>query len=609
MRLHVQRANPGVGPESILLRFEGLLPERTVCLLVDPGRGVDVDELLNESRDEYLAGIVVTHAHYEHYCTLGQNLGDGTPVYAAADTATILEGMIAGPSPPSITNEDAVLDQLTGTDGWEQLVHGIRLHPIQAGHAPGAAGFVIEATDESGSHTLLVTGDVTTRPAAGYAGFDVDLSSNVDVLVCPAAANDGFEQTLTEAVATICERATTGSTVLVTADGPTGVHVAYLLGHLVGRLDSPFPVTAVGRIAGLCRRLGYAIPHVATLPSFPDLDDVLTAGGVTIAGPSAAVEGTSAHLFDRVADDADAAVVRLTTGPTTPMTTARCTVQSFALHNYPDRNTLAGLVDAVAPTYVVACPREDVTAATFEGVTDSFLWMPTDDRVHTLYDGTNWTTPPGCSDEVVRQVRRRAAERQSEPPLSEYGFTVPIPERSGAVDLEREGLDVEAIRQRLSKSGRSREAPAGTATSPSVVATHANGDSAAHPTTESPIEPERAIDVARGTTADWPTELSAHTHANGYTSAGGQHTNGATLPTGSLGQNDDVSSLISSLTDVLDRLGHGEHTGGNRTYRARVVDADEDVCLFRLDDPPESFDHGQSVTVVLDEITADAADE
>jgi putative mRNA 3-end processing factor len=459
MRLHYQRANPDVGGESVLLRFEGLLPDRTVCVLVNSGRGVHVDELMDESRGEYLGGIIVTNAHPEYYSTLGENAREETPIYAAPDTATILAASLTGPYPRNIEQREAVLEQLVSANDWSQLVHDLRIRPVPSGHAPGTAGFLFEITEGEDIHTVCLADEFTVRRTAGYPGIDLDFPSDIDSLLISGARGadedeeGSFTRTLTEAFSTICERVRDNATVLVTADEPTGMHAAYLLGHLGKQLGSPFPVTVTGRTATLCEQLGFTIPNVATLPEYDAPEDVLAPGTVTIADPNAPVQGISGQLFEAIADDPDAAVIRLTTSVATPTSAARCTVQSFPWHNYPDRETLDRVVDSFAPVQLVIGNRyggrEDPDYAY-----DSFVWTVNDDLVYTLYDGQGWVAPAEIDPDEEQRIRQPTTDDDERIALEEYESS-PQPTRDD-IDLAAEGLSIDAVRDRLeSRAGGS----------------------------------------------------------------------------------------------------------------------------------------------------------
>ncbi|MFC6965236.1 hypothetical protein ACFQL7_28640 [Halocatena marina] len=518
---------------------------------MNSGRGVSVDELLDESRGEYLAGIIVNNAHPEYYCTLGENVREETPIYAAPDTATILAEACSAPL-RDIEYSDAILEQLVSVDTWTQLVRGMQLHPLPVGHAPGAAGFLLEIPDGTDAHTLFVADECTIRRAAGYSGIGLDLPVAIDSLVLSGATADPFAPALTETLSIVCERAREDATVLVTADEPTGIHAAYLLGHLGKRLGSPFPITVTGRTATLCEQLGYSIPNVTRLPDAPP-EKVLTPGTVAIAEPDAPVQGPAGQLFEALADDPEAAVLRLTRGVATPITAAQCMVQSFPWHNYPDPETLATVVEALAPVQVVLAERPTPEAERLH-LPDSFVWSIDDDLVYTLYDGTNWVAPAEIDPDAAQHIRQRATAYHDEPTPSEYELSLPLPVRTGTIDFAAEGLDVEVIQERLLPA----ESPDG-----SWRRSLPNGDPAG-------VDDGNSDDTTR--TAEIQT-----------------------------------ASINTSLASLREQINYIESIVDGQKCQASVIDAGGDVCLFRVQDPPMVFEHGENVTLVLD--TAEQVEE
>ncbi|MFC7078779.1 MBL fold metallo-hydrolase [Halorussus caseinilyticus] len=290
MNLSYQHANPSKGGGSYLLRFRDVTRDRTACVLVDSGVGVDLDALLGD--DEYLAAVLLTHAHLDHYATLADSLRDGAPVYAAEPTAKVLEDVLTeGEKNYEIGTTESVTDAIRPLDGWQTLVPDVEAAPVPAGHAPGAAGFVVRFHDGSRANHLLFTGDFTTRRVAGYPGFRTDLPVDVDALFVNVSTTDDFEETLTESLFTIIERARAGSSVLVTASALTAVHYAYLLGHLGERLNQSTPITLAGQAAKLYADFDYDVPNVETVPVFDSANDLLERGAVTFAGPEVPSEG------------------------------------------------------------------------------------------------------------------------------------------------------------------------------------------------------------------------------------------------------------------------------------------------------------------------------
>ncbi len=542
MRLHYQRANPDTGGESFLLRFEGVCPDRIACLLVNSGRGVDIDELLDESRGEYLMGIVVNNAHPECYCTLGENARDDVPIYATHQTARIVATALTGPHARSVDQHETILDQLVVVDGWYQLADGVQMHPLPVGHAPGAAGFLFEIVDGKRYHTVFVADEYTVRQAGDYPGVLLDLDVEIDAMIVPDAVDQPVTPALTEACSVVCERADAGSTVLVTADEPTGLHIAALLGRLNTRFDGSRSITTMGRIATLWEELGYSAPAVTSHPE--DRSTALRPGTITIASPTTPVQGLSSRLFEEVADDPDAVVVRLTHGEATPMSASQCMVQSLPWRNAPTRDTLTTVIDALAPVQVVLADRNTPATEHASPACDSFVWCVDDSLVYTLFDGARWVAPAEIDPDTEHQIRSRVSDRYEEPLVSEHGPTIPLPQRSDP-DIAAEGIDTERIHKQLQ---------------------------AAQPQPEPSKQP--AI-------APPPT-------ANDDASTGSSATDGG------------MTSVGASLAALREQLTTVESIIDGRTHRASVVDAGDDVCLFRVQNPPASFEHGQEVTLLVD---------
>ncbi|WP_254546245.1 MBL fold metallo-hydrolase [Halomarina pelagica] len=559
MKLRFQHANPRRGRESLILRFEGVLREQVVCVLVDAGAGVDVSESLDPEEGEHLAAICLTHAHLDHYRSLGANLRDGAPVYATPDTAAILgDAFDAGADHYDLGDTDAVLDRLDPVDDWTTIVAGVRVRPVPAGHAPGAAGFLFEVEDGDARRTVLVTGDFTARRAAGYPGFDPDLPVGVDVLVLTGATNETFEATLTDAVATAYERVTAGSTVLATASGLTGVHLGYLLGHLAAARDDPVPVTLVGHVATLHERLDYDVPNVTAVPDFADPASVLRPGGVTIAGPEVPVGGSAERLFAAIEDDPAATLLQVVNGGTDPVCGAGCTVRDFALSNHPSRETVDDVVERLSPVHVVVTHQRGRAADRYKDCYDSFVWVTDDTDVYTLLDESGWTPPPWVTEATERRIRARREMdgRQLHTALADGDIPLPSVTRGDDVDLAAEGLDLTALRDRLP----TREGPE----------TGSDGSTPA---------------------SDGSTSVSDGSAAS---SADGERTAEAADGAGALAD----EATVSALTARLDRI---EAAVTGQSHPARAVDAGDGVFLLRLDAPPDWLEHGDRLDVLLRE--------
>lgn len=541
MKLSYQHANPHGGNESFLLRFDEPGRNRSPCLLVDSGSDVDVDELLGEG--DYLVAILLTHAHLDHYRTLTDNLRDGSPVYTATDTASILETVLEeGRRNYDLGETAPVIDALETVDGWQTVVGDVRLHPVPAGHAPGAAGFLVEFVDEGDPHHLLVTGDFTRRRTAGYPGLDVG-AVDVEAVFLSGATADGVERTLTETVGTAVERARAGSTTLLAASGLAGVHLAYLLGHVAERVDGP-PVTLVGQTAKLYEELGYDVPNVTSTPTFASPTEVLAPGTVTVGGPEVPLEGSTGRLFDYVRSDPGATLLQVTGGATDPVEGGECTVYAHALSNHPTEATVDGVVESLAPAEVVITHQSSRAADRFKDRYDALTWATDDDEEYVIYDG-GWQGPPWVHESTIRSVLADHIGPRFDPPDE-----LPTPVRGG-VDLAAEGLDVEVL------VGRFRGSPEVT-----------------------------------GGTADEGTKVDGD--------------GGTVVPTGTTEANPDAATGAASraearepagFAEVERRLERIEAKVDGPTVRVRVVDAGDGVTLLRVLDAAAALEDGAELTL------------
>lgn len=556
MNFSYQHANSKTGHNSYLLRFRDDISGQTACILVDAGDGVNLDALLGE--DEYLTAVLLTHAHHDHYASLPDVVRDGAPVYTSQPTANILETVLTeNAKQHDFGDIDPVLDALSPLSGWESVTGDIDISPIPAGHAPGAAGFVLRLEDGSGSFHVLMTGDFTTRRSAGYPGLSTDLPVEIDVLFLNVASNESYPSVLTTSLERVVERSRAGSSVLVTAGGLTGVQYAYLLDHLSNEFELSLPVRVVGQAAKLCADLTYDFSTVDLVPVFDDPDEQLAAGTVTIAGPEVPVEGSARRLFEAVKADSGATLVQLISGALDPVESAGCTVYSYEFSNHPSVETIDTVVDRFRPVHVVVEHGGRRTIEKYrDKYDDSFVWANNETDEHVLYTEGDWRAPPWLSEEVVRAIRTQEWQ-QSGGRLTAFldGDHVPLPpvERSTEPSLEAEGVIVPAFDELLAQS------PTGS-------------------NTEAEMRAE--------------AEASTETEANAPTEA----------------TSDERSTSIADdgafREVVLARLDEIEAAVSEPTVRARVIDAGDGVTLLRLlGDVP--LEHGRDVEIRIRSTTVD----
>jgi len=441
VRISFQHANPDAGNESFLLRFETGNDE-TLCVLVDAGHGVDLDALLEPS--DRLGAIGLTHAHADHYASLADVHRDDIPIITSPATAAVLEDVLdIADAEHNVTRSVAVDDAVTPTEDWFSVAPDVEMHPVPAGHIPGATGFLVRATEGDRSHHLLATGDFTVRRAGGFLGFDPDGFVDIDTLFLTAATSDSFETPLTDALGTALEHAHGGAPTLVTTSGIVGPQIAYLLSALADEHGLQVSIRVVGQAAKLYEALGYDCSHVEPVPYFEDTSDCLGRGAIAVAGPDVPRERSSGRLFGVLRENPSACVVQLVGSGDEPISGGRCTIHSYELINHPTRETLVEVHDALDPRQTVITHRHGGSQREFNELS-SAVWGAGDTNEYTLFDGQQWQLPPWMDGQVVSSSKGRSVKQFADADVL-ASLSVPSLDRGDEPDLEAEGIDTEQI--------------------------------------------------------------------------------------------------------------------------------------------------------------------
>ena len=453
MEVRFQRANHRTGNESVLLKFEGVLDGQTACVLVDSGHGVDVSALMDD--DEHLAGVLVTHAHLDHFRSLGENVVDGAPVLAAAPTAAVLEDSLSENERNDRTTGDVAgaLDALEPVTGWRTLLgdDAVRVHPIPAGHAPGAAGFVLQFRDDGVARHLLVTGDFTRTQTAGYPALPDSLPVDVEAMVVNVATADEYERRLQETLETTLARALDDDTTLLTAGSLTGVHLARLLAAAASRFSLDVPIRLVGQPAKLYDALSLPTDAVELTPEYAEPAAVLDPGVVTVAAPETPVDGGAKRLFQAIERDADAALVQATTGALDPVTGAACTTDAFEVRAHPTEAVVDGVVEGYDPLHVVVAHENGPALDAYKDKYAAFVWANQDAIEQTLYADGEWQAPPWVSERAEQYVYGNTATTGGTS-LADDAAAVDASLPAVAADdvlLHAEGIDVARLADRV----------------------------------------------------------------------------------------------------------------------------------------------------------------
>lgn len=551
MNVSFQNANPSSGRESYYLGFRDRVDDATACVLVDSGANVSTARDLGG--EEYLSAILLTHAHLDHYETLADNVTDGAPILTSPSTAAAIETIhTEAEDNYGLGDTESVLEAIEPIRGWYDLRDDLSVHPVPAGHAPGAVGFLVRFLDAGTAHHLLVTGDFTRTAAGGYPPLPTEFPVDIDALFVNGAVD--AERTAPAIVERAIERAQAGSTVLLTTGGLSGVEYAYRLGHAIDAGGASIPVTVVGQIAKLYADLEYDVPNVEAIPTFEDPESVMRAGGICLAGPEVPIDGSAKRLFGEIRDDPGGTLLQVTSADEPTVTDGRCTVYEFEHTSHPTIEEIDAVVESLVPIQtVVQHGNRRQFKDRFEF---TFTWVDATTETHELYDNGRWQRPPWVSKTVEERIRQQYRKRRGyrigdifgeeptdRPELPEIG-------RLPAVDLEAEGIDREAI------------------------------------------APQRSRPVLADAAGDGGELRTAGGSSNGEESTGADESEGGSQREG--GRRRDLHDRLDTIESML-----REPTGG-RELSVRVVDAGDGDVFFRLLEPVDGLEHGERLTVRFD---------
>ncbi|WP_226006700.1 MBL fold metallo-hydrolase [Natrinema salinisoli] len=473
MRASYQNANIHGGNESTLLRFT-TEDGTQACILVDAGDGVDLDSLLAD--DEYLTAVLLTHAHIDHYRTLARNVRHSAPIYATPATATVLEHALPEARKDNdLGDVSAALDALEPIDDWTSILHDLEVRPVSAGHTPGGAGFVIRFYDEDGGNELLngerhvlITGDFTTRPCAGFPGLESNYPFDIDTVFLNVSTDDSYTTALNDSIQTILERAYAGSRVVVATSSLTGVQYATLLGHVTAALDRDLPITLVGQAAKLHNGLELDIPGIDTREVFDRPAAVLESGRVTICGPDTPTRGSASRLLGAIEDDPAGVFLQIATGSAETVSNVRCTTRYVELRNHPSAETIDEFVRDLAPRHVVVKHARGETLKRFQRRFDHcFTWGTNDEEIHRFYRDGEWLAPGWIAETTARQIRTSRRDLVQDRPFDADGTLPPV--RRGPVDLDAEGIDLDPLENAFSSASKDPYAASDTDATPADI--------------------------------------------------------------------------------------------------------------------------------------------
>jgi len=581
VQLSFQQVNPHAGNESLLLRYRRDGSATEICLLIDAGHGVDLNGQLTE--DDELAAICLTHAHADHYQSVADCLRDETTLYASPQTVSVLDTVLelAGRQ-DDVSQLDLPDERFVGIDSWTEVVPGVSIHPIPAGHAPGAVGYLIRFTDGTDTRHVLATGDFTVRRAAGYPGFD-DGIADIDVLLLTVASEDRFREKLSEGLGTALQRATAGSQTLLATTGLLGVHVTYLLSELAIALERSVTIRPVGQVATLYEAMDYDCRHVDPVPVFERTDECLSAGTIAIAGPESPTDGSSGRLFEAICEDPNACLVQLYNDHASPVSDGQCTTESYRVINHPAFDTIDDVHDALDPVHTVIVHQHGGGADEFNYL-DSYVWSPTDTADYVLYDD-GWQKPPWFDGGSVSQTTAGETSLGTRVKTDIVdAFSLPSLERHDSVALEAEGVDVDRVREIVSQGAAAEKVrptanptskystTGGQARTTTVDGETTDGDAA----TETGTRPaEETETVSTDATSERATHVGAATVTASDGSTVDQTDRGETGSTDTGGPSDGAltDTVGSEINDVDPRMQRALDAGEVTLEDLRVMKA------------------------------------
>lgn len=336
MQVEFQSMNPSKTDDSFLLRVDDSLDPVTHCFLVDCGKGVDVEEFLDDT-DE-LSGIIITHAHEDHISALPENARKNTPIYTTPDTAIVLKELFNHASNQSNSSDnkyssngswsfwdritpnvaETVTQQLTPIEETTQLTPSVDLIPLPAGHTIGAGSFIFKTYTGTKEHHFLATGDFTPYAVGQTPGLNRDVAqvADIDVLFMNTGMRtqeESYEDVFTDSTRTILEQATQGKKVLVTSSSLTSIHYANWLQKTVKEYSSNINIVLAGLSAVMYDKLGYGTSNLELVPTYQD-NSIAENGTIVISAPEVPASGGSGRIYKHLENDSNASIIQIKSG-------------------------------------------------------------------------------------------------------------------------------------------------------------------------------------------------------------------------------------------------------------------------------------------------------
>ncbi|WP_224333527.1 MBL fold metallo-hydrolase [Haloprofundus halobius] len=454
-KVSFHHVNVDAGNESILLRFGYEGHEETVCVLVDAGENVNLDSV--RRTHDSLAAVCLTHAHADHYQSIGEVVEGDVPILTSPSTAAILDTVLTSAREVGFVSDvERLAEAVIPIDEWTDVAPGVRVHPVPAGHAPGAVGFVVRFRDANGKHDILFTGDFTLHAAGGYPSFDPGVAVDAEAMFLSVATADAYSDELTDGIGQSLERAHGGARVLVTAGGLQSTHLATLIRAVTNELTLNVPVRIVGQAAKLYDELGYDVDGVQSIPEFERTKSCLEGGVVTIAGPDVPTEGSAGRLYGAIRDDPNACLVQFVSSGTTPVSgDGQCATFEYRLSMHPTGADLDAVVETIDPIELITLHEHGGGGRRYNDW-NSCVWSHDDNRELPLFEDGRWLTPPWM-DSTYAQVGSRAVDIGHLAGDAIGDVSLASLDREETIDPSHEGIDISRICDRLHLSAQTTQ--------------------------------------------------------------------------------------------------------------------------------------------------------
>ena len=464
MEIQYQDANPDSGGQSIVLYFDDGMG-MTQCVLVDSGPGVNVDELLDD--DEYLAGILLTHAHTDHIRSLSANIQPGIPVFATPETASLLTELFAPSNEPASQqytdkpgpygwDHDRLTETITPVSEWNQLIPHVDFRPLPVGHAPGAAGFEIRINDGNSKQTMLITGDLSTESVAGNPGFcptRIDADSVITNLPQSAYTQ---ESEYAESIEWIVEQISAGQSCLIGAGSLPAVHYASTLATLSHQNGLGLEIGLVGHAATAYESLGFdwTDTESITVRQFSAADalkSALDTIDIVLCGPPELDAGSGKSIFQAVRADSSVSIAQIRLGEfrsTLDEDTIAGPLSQWQYYTHATADEIAEILQDICPKQLLL--KHGGGSDFIDKCDYSYVWATDEREKFTLYTTqTGWRAPPWMTSDGRELIERKRTEMPATPTIAddEYPYSVKDITLSGPspLDLAAEGIDSESL--------------------------------------------------------------------------------------------------------------------------------------------------------------------